>query len=154
VAEFFESCIREYADAKAVCNWIVGEVFRLLKVKEKSIEQCRLTPSGLVGLLVLLDKGTVNMNTAKEVLEVMFDTGATAQAVVEERSLLQISDQDELSRIVDEVIAANPKPVADYLAGKQTAVGFLVGQVMRVTRGKANPNVVKELVDKRLRASG
>ena len=80
----------------------------------------------------------------------MFDTGATARSIVEERGLLQISDQDELSRIVDDVIAANPRPVADYLAGKQTAAGFLIGQIMKATRGKANPNVVRELLGRRL----
>jgi len=100
----------------------------------------------------MVDKGTINANTAKDVLEAMFDTGATARTVVEERGLGQISDQDELSRIVNGVIAANPKPVADYLAGKKAAAGFLMGQVMKATRGKANPNVVRELLAERLGA--
>ena len=150
VAAFFESCTRSHGDAKTVCNWITGEVFRLMKVREKGIEQSQLTPANLAELLALIDRGAINMTVGKEVLATMFDTGATAQAIVEQRGLLQISDQDELSRIIDEVIAANPKPVADYLAGKQTAVGFLIGQIMKATRGKANPNVVRELLGRRL----
>jgi len=150
VAEFFESCTRSHGDAKTVCNWITGEVFRLMKVREVSIEHSHLTPANLAELLALIDKGAINMTVGKEVLATMFDTGATAQAIVAERGLLQISDQDELSRIIDEVIAANPKPVADYLAGKGTAVGFLIGQIMKATRGKANPNVVRELLGRRL----
>ena len=152
VAEFFESAAGGHGDAKTVCNWITGEVFRLLKVKEMSLEESRLTSDGLVELLTMVDKGTINANTAKDVLEAMFDTGATARTVVEERGLGQISDQDELSRIVDGVIAANPKPVADYLAGKEAAAGFLMGQVMKATRGKANPSVVRELLAERLGA--
>ena len=152
VAEFFESAAGGHGDAKTVCNWITGEVFRLLKVKEMSLEESRLTSDGLVELLTMVDKGTINANTAKDVLETMFETGATARTVVEERGLGQISDQDELSRIVDGVIAANPKPVADYLAGKKAATGFLMGQVMKATRGKANPSVVRELLAERLGA--
>ena len=152
VAEFFESGVGGHGDAKTVCNWTTGEVFRLLKVKEMSLEESRLTSDGLVELLTMVDKGTINANTAKDVLEAMFDTGATARTVVEERGLGQISDQDELSRIVDGVIAANPKPVADYLAGKEAAAGFLMGQVMKATRGKANPSVVRELLAERLGA--
>jgi aspartyl-tRNA(Asn)/glutamyl-tRNA(Gln) amidotransferase subunit B len=150
VAEFFESSVGGHGDAKTVCNWTTGEVFRLLKVKEKSLEESRLASDGLVELLTMVDKGTINTNTAKDVLEVMFDTGAAARTVVEERGLGQISDQDELSNIVNGVIAANPKPVADYLAGRKAAAGFLMGQVMKATRGKANPDVVRELLAERL----
>lgn len=152
VAEFFESSVSGHGDAKTVCNWMTGEVFRLLKVKEKGLEESRLTSDGLAELLTMVDIGAVSVNTAKEVLEAMFDTGAAARAVVKERGLGQISDQDELSRIVDGVIAANPKPVADYLAGKKAVVGFLMGQVMKASRGKANPSVVRELLAERLDA--
>lgn len=150
VAEFFEACLASYGDPTVVCNWITGEVFRLLKAKETTLEKSRLVPSGLVALLAMVDAGTINIAVAKEVLEVMFETGAAPQQVVRERGLAQISDQDELHRIVAEVIRANPKPVADYLAGKQAAVGFLMGQVMKATRGKANPNMVQELLREHL----
>ncbi len=154
VAEFFEAAVRAHGDAKAVCNWILGEVFRLLKLTDQAIEALRITPTQLAELLTLIDQGTISMATGKQVLEVMFDTGASAQSIVQERGLLQISDQDELSRIVDQVIAANPKAVSDFRAGKQMASGFLMGQVMRQTRGKANPNVVKALIEERLRSAG
>jgi aspartyl-tRNA(Asn)/glutamyl-tRNA(Gln) amidotransferase subunit B len=151
VAEFFEAAARAFGDAKVVCNWIVGEIFRLLKANEQSIDDLRITPDHLAELLTLVDRGTISMATAKEVLGVMFDTGTSAQTVVAERGLLQISDQDELRRVVEQVITANPKAVADFKAGKEMASGFLMGQVMRLTRGKANPTVVKALIQERLR---
>jgi aspartyl-tRNA(Asn)/glutamyl-tRNA(Gln) amidotransferase subunit B len=151
VAEFFEAAVRAFGDAKVVCNWIVGEIFRLLKANEQYIDSLRISPDHLAELLVLVDGGTISMATAKEVLGVMFDTGTSARAVVAERGLLQISDQDELRRVVEQVIGANPKAVADFKAGKEMASSFLMGQVMRLTRGKANPAVVKSLIEERLR---
>ena len=152
VAEFFEATAAGYGDAKTACNWITGEIFRFMKVKERGLGESRLVVSGLVELLQLLDRGTINANTAKEVLAVMFDTGATAGDVIERQGLTQISDQDELSRVVGEAIAANPNAVEDYRAGKKSALGFLMGQVMKTTGGKANPNVVRKLLAARLDA--
>jgi aspartyl-tRNA(Asn)/glutamyl-tRNA(Gln) amidotransferase subunit B len=139
-----------YGDAKTVSNWITGEIFRLLKSQERTIEESRLTAGGLLELLTLIDKGTINPGKAKEILAVMFDSGADPQAIVEERGLSQISDQSELDRLVSEIVEANPRAVADYRAGKKSAVGFLMGQVMKSTGGKANPNVVRDLLTGRL----
>ena len=146
VAEFFESTVAVYGDAKPVCNWITGETFRLVRAKERAIEQSGLTPQGLADLLTLIDQGTINSTKAKEILEVMFDTGASAQSIVEERGLIQISDQVELNRVVEQIVSTQPKAVADYHAGKASAIGFLMGQVMRATGGKANPNVVRDIL--------
>jgi aspartyl-tRNA(Asn)/glutamyl-tRNA(Gln) amidotransferase subunit B len=98
----------------------------------------------------LIDHGTINSTTAKEILEVLFDSGGSAQAIVEERGLVQISDQDELHRVVERVVSAQPQAVTDYHLGKTSAIGFLIGQVMKETGGKANPNVVRKLLMERL----
>ena len=152
VADFFEGTVAAYGDAKTACNWITGEVFRLVKVKERSLAESRLDMKGFVELLQLIDRGTVNANTAKEVLAVMFETGAPAQDTIEKQGLTQISEQDELSRIVAQIIAAHPNAVEDYHAGKKSAIGYLMGQVMKATGGKANPNVVRQLLSERLGA--
>ena len=152
VADFFEATATAYGDAKTACNWITGEVFRLIKVKEQSLGESRLAVEGLVELLQLLDRGTINANTAKDVLATMFETGAGAQEVIDKQGLTQISDQDELNRIVGEAIEAYPNAVEDYRTGKKSALGFLMGQVMKSTGGKANPNVVRQLLTERLDA--
>ena len=152
VADFFEGTVAAYGDAKTACNWITGEVFRLVKVKERNLAESRLDMEGLVELLQLIDRGAINANTAKEVLAVMFDTGASAQDTIEKQGLTQISDQDELRRIVTQTIVAQPNAVEDYRAGKKSAIGFLMGQVMKATGGKANPNVVRQLLSERLDA--
>lgn len=152
VADFFEAAVAIHGDAKTVCNWIIGETFRLIKVKERSIEQSQLTPQGLADLLGWVERGAINLAKAKEILEAMFNTGASAQSLIDELGLAQISDQSELDRVVQQVLSAQPKAVADYHAGKTSAIGFLMGQVMKVTGGKANPSVVKDLLVAHLNA--
>jgi len=151
VADYFETCAKTYPEAKAVSNWITGELFRLLKETETDIEEVRITPAALAELLTLVEKGAINQNTAKSVLGEMFTSGRTAAEIVAEKGLAQISDADELGQIVDQVIAANPDPVAEYRAGKERLWGWFVGQVMRATGGKANPQLVTELLKEKLR---
>ncbi len=154
VADFFEAVARDLGDAKAASNWVMGEVLRLVKEEgmepDAALPAARVTPAGLAALLRLAGEGKINTNTAKEVFEEMWRTGATAAEIVRRRGLEQISDTGELARIVDAVLAANPKVVADIRNGKASALGFLVGQAMKATKGKANPKLVNDLVRARL----
>ena len=150
VADYFESCVRAYADAKAVANWITGELFRLLKAIDAGIEAVKITPDALAELLTLVEKDTISISVAKNVFGEMFKTGRSATQIVQEKGLAQISDIEELSRIVEQVIAENPGPVAEYLEGKEPVLRFLVGQVMKATRGQANHHLVNELLKEKL----
>lgn len=155
VADFFESVVAGYGgDPKIVSNWVMGEVLRLLKSTGDDIDQALadmpVTPGMLAELLKMVQAGRINGNTAKEVFEIMFRTGKTADAVVREQGLEQISDSGEIARMVADVIANNPKVVTDIQSGKTSAMGFLVGQVMKATKGKANPQVVNQLVREQL----
>ncbi|MBC8262959.1 MAG: Asp-tRNA(Asn)/Glu-tRNA(Gln) amidotransferase subunit GatB [Anaerolineales bacterium] len=154
VADYFESCVRAYPDAKTVANWITGELFRLLKAADVGIEAVKITPEALAELLTLVEKDTISISIAKDVFAAMFETGRPASQIVKEKGLVQISDADELSRLVEQVIAENPDPVADYLEGKEAVLRFLVGQVMKATRGKANPKLVNRLLRESLRSQG
>ena len=150
VADYFEACVQAYPEAKTVTNWITGELFRLLKETETGIEEVRIPPPALAELLSLVEKGTINQNTAKAVLGEMFKSGRAAAEIVAEKGLAQISDADELGRVIDEMIAANPDQVAEYRAGKERLLGWFVGQVMKATRGKADPQLVTELLKEKL----
>jgi aspartyl-tRNA(Asn)/glutamyl-tRNA(Gln) amidotransferase subunit B len=150
VGDYFESCVHAYPDAKTVANWITGELFRLLKAIDAGIEAVKITPDALAELLTLVEKGAISISIAKDVLAEMFETGRPAIQIVKERGLAQISDVEELSRIVEQVIAENPGPVSEYLGGKEPVLRFLVGQVMKTTRGKANPHLVNELLKEKL----
>lgn len=145
-ADFYEEVVARFDDAKMVSNWIMGEVLRLQNEAGGEDAPIPITAEAMAELLTLVKKGTIGANVGKEVLEEMYATGKSPAAIVKERGLEQISDADELSRIVGEVIEENPDPVASYLGGKEQAIGFLVGQVMKKTRGKANPKIVNELL--------
>ena len=148
--------VRERASAdgaaKAVANWTITELGRLANEAHTEIYESPVTPERLAGLIGLLDKGVVGTAQAKIAVEEMFRTGRTAQAVVDDLGLAQISDTGELEAAVRQAIDGNPQAVADYLAGKETAAKFLVGQVMKATRGKANPSAAAELITARLDA--
>jgi len=158
MADFFEESVRvsgavdEQARAKGTANWMLGELSRLMN--EAGVEigdsQLRVSPSHLSELLDLIDAKTITGNIAKEVLEETFEGGRSPKAVVEEKGLTQISAADTMLPIVEEVLAGNEKAVADYRAGKDTAIKFLVGQVMKVTKGRANPGTVTEVLKERL----
>jgi len=150
VADYFESCASACPDAKTVANWITGELFRLLKATDEGIEAVKLTPDALAELLTLVRKGSISIHIAKDVFAEMFETGRPASQIVREKGLIQISDVEELSRIVEQVIAENPGPAAEYLAGKKPVLRFLVGQVMKATRGKANPHLANKLFEEKM----
>lgn len=150
VADFFDDCVRLFPDPKAVSNWIMSEVLRLLNVEGKEIDDTPLTPEHVAKVLKLMNEGTISGRIAKDVFEETFHSGRDPEAIVKERGLIQISDADELSRIVAEVVEANPNAVEDYRNGKDKALGYLVGQVMKATRGKANPQMVNKLIKEKL----
>ncbi len=153
LADFFEACVAEYGQAKPVSNWMMGELLRLLKADGKGVEQVPVAPKAVADLLRLIDQGTINANVGKEVFEEMFRTGKEPGAIVKERGLEQISDEGALASIVDQVIAANPDAAETVRSGEMKAIGFLVGQVMKQTGGKANPKVVQGLLRERLLGS-
>jgi len=152
--DYFEEAVKLFPQPKVVANWLTGELFRLLNANNLDITESRVGPADLAGLLTLIDKGTISGRAAKEVFEEMFQSGAPANEIVARKGLSQISDAASLERLVEEAIAANPKSVADFRAGKGQAVGFLVGQVMKASRGKANPAVVNDLLRAKLDGAG
>jgi len=150
LAEYFDECLKHYKDAKVIANWVMGELLKHLNASGKDITECPIKPENLAGLLGLIEKGTISGKIAKKVFEDMWETGQAAEKIVEEQGLVQISDEGAIAAIVDQVVSANPQSVEDYKAGKERAIGFLVGQVMKETKGKANPGVVNKLLKERL----
>jgi len=150
IGDFLDAAVKLYNDPKAISNWMMGDLMRCLNAAGMEIEACPVTPEHLAEMLQLIDKGVISGKIAKTVFEEMFNTGKRAEAIVQEKGLVQISDESELIGIIDKAIADNPQPLADYLAGKEKALTFFVGQIMKATRGKANPAVVNDLLVKKL----
>ncbi|MGE5632762.1 MAG: Asp-tRNA(Asn)/Glu-tRNA(Gln) amidotransferase subunit GatB [Caulobacteraceae bacterium] len=150
LAGFFEECTKEYSNPKAVSNWIMGELLRILNDRGQSIENVKFTPLNLAELLKLVEKSTISGTAAKKVFEAMFDSGKDPKALVRELGLEQISDENAIMEIVRKVIGDNPKSVEDYRAGKDKAVGFLVGQAMKASNGKGNPRIINKLLMEQL----
>jgi aspartyl-tRNA(Asn)/glutamyl-tRNA(Gln) amidotransferase subunit B len=134
-----------------MAHWITGDLFRLLKAEEVEIGELRVTPVALANLIALVEDGTITASSGKAVLNEMFTTGRPAIEIVEERGLTQVSDKGALTQIVEEVIAANPVEAAKYRDGKKSLLQWFMGQVMRATRGKANPQVVVSLLQEKLK---
>jgi aspartyl-tRNA(Asn)/glutamyl-tRNA(Gln) amidotransferase subunit B len=157
-ADYFEACLKSDSlqsvplneRAKTVSNWLLGEFSRLLNATNTEIDKAKVTPDQLGRLAVLVLKGTISGTSAKEVFEEMFNTGKAAAEIISKRSLSQISDTGEIEAAIVQVISNNPQPVVDYKAGKTQAMTFLVGQVMRATKGRANAKLVNELMKKKL----
>lgn len=149
-ADYFEDVVKEGIDAKTASNWMLGEFAKKLNEEGVTADQAPVHPAALAGLLKLIAKGTISGKIAKKVLPEMWSSGKSADEVVKEQGLVQITDTGAIEEIVKSVIAANPQSVADYKAGKKKAIGFLVGQVMKQTKGRANPGVVNQLLTKNL----
>ena len=151
LAEYFEQAVRLHDDPKAVSNWIMGYVLRELnKEGAPPITQAPVTPAHLAGMLDLVKRGVISTNIAKTVFDEMWATGKPPEQVVKEKGLEQITDTSAIEALVDEVLAKHPKEVEAYRGGKKKLMGFFVGQVMRATRGKANPQVVNDLFRRKL----
>lgn len=150
MADYFDAAVAAGADAKAAANWLMGDVSKMLNAAGREIEDCLVQPGQLAGLIGLVAKGTISLKIAKTVFEEMWASGKDAEAIVKEKGLVQISDEGAIVAVVEAVIAANPQSVADYKAGKERAIGFLVGQVMKETKGRANPELVNKLLRERM----
>jgi aspartyl-tRNA(Asn)/glutamyl-tRNA(Gln) amidotransferase subunit B len=150
-AEWFEEAVGEGARPKAASNWIMGELTRLLNEENVTVDACPLRPARLAGMLRLLDEGTISSSMAKTVFAEMYRTGKDAGTVVREKGLTQISDEGVIEKVVDEVLEAHPGEIERFRAGEEKLMGFFVGQVMKLTKGKANPRAVNETLRKRLK---
>ncbi|HXV74055.1 MAG TPA: Asp-tRNA(Asn)/Glu-tRNA(Gln) amidotransferase subunit GatB, partial [Sphingomonadales bacterium] len=158
-ADYFEELLKEVVKAAGkaekevatkAANWMASDLFGHLNKAGKPIADCPVPPSAGAELLVLIEKGVISGRTAKDVFEEMFASGKSAKAIVEERGLEQVSDTGAIAAAIDKVLAANPENVAAYHAGKEKVFGFLIGQVMKATGGKANPGLVNELLKRKL----
>ncbi|HBD09456.1 MAG TPA: Asp-tRNA(Asn)/Glu-tRNA(Gln) amidotransferase GatCAB subunit B, partial [Syntrophobacteraceae bacterium] len=151
LANYFETVLKHFCQPKMVSNWIMSELMRELKRDERDITECPVPPESLAELLQLLDAAVISGKIAKTVFEEMYATGQGAKAIVEARGLVQVTDHGAIEAIVDDVIRENPAEVESFRAGKEKVFGFLVGQVMKKSKGKANPQLVNELMRAKIR---
>ena len=151
-ADYFEAAVDAGADPKACVNWLMGEFASQLSTDGIEIAKAPVSAENLAALLKLISKGTISGKIAKKVFATMWKEGGNPEEIVKAQGLVQISDTAELSKLVDEVVGKNPKAVEDFKAGKKKAVGALVGQIMKATKGKANPRVINELLNKKLQS--
>ncbi|MBW1971972.1 MAG: Asp-tRNA(Asn)/Glu-tRNA(Gln) amidotransferase GatCAB subunit B [Spirochaetes bacterium] len=151
LANYYEKTVAIFNEPKTVSNWIMSELLRELKRDDKDIEDILITPEKLAALLKLIKDGTISGKIAKEVFVQMYETGKEAREIVEERGLAQLSNEDELSNVIDEVLSSLPKEVEEYKKGKEKLFGFFIGQVMKRTKNRANPKLVNEILKKKLK---
>jgi aspartyl-tRNA(Asn)/glutamyl-tRNA(Gln) amidotransferase subunit B len=150
LADYYEECVRIFPEPKQVSNWIMGDLLRLLKEDDREVEDCPVTPGQLAEMLGLIADGTISGKIAKTVFEEMYKTGKGAKEIVKAGGLVQITDEDALTQTVQEVLQNHPNEVEAYKKGKDKLFGFFVGQVMKATQGKANPQLVNEILKKKL----
>jgi len=151
IGDYYESAASIYKNSKTLSNWIMGELMRFLNEGKIEIEKSPISPANLVEMLKLIDKGVISGKMAKEIFEKMFKTGRDASQIVKESGITQITDENELFGVIDNVIKKNPKSVDDFNEGKEKALNFLVGQVMRYTKGRAKPDFVFEAIKQRIK---
>jgi aspartyl-tRNA(Asn)/glutamyl-tRNA(Gln) amidotransferase subunit B len=152
MADYFENCVRlmEPSKAKTVSNWLSGDFSRLVNATNTAVENVKITPKYLAEMLNLVDKGAISGPAAKAVFEEMFRSGKGAGDIIKEKQLSQISDAAEIREVIKQVMDNNTGAIADYTSGKEQALTFIIGQVMKATRGRANPGLVREIIIKEL----
>ncbi len=150
MADWFEQAVKLGGNPKSVCNWMKGELMRLLNEENKQIEKCSLNSGQLVGLLTLIENDIISGKIAKSVFEEMYKTGKDAGNIVKEKGLVQISDKTDIEKAVNEVLEKNQNEVERYRAGEEKLLGFFVGQIMKLTKGKANPRILNKLLKEKL----
>lgn len=148
---YYEECVRLFPEPKTVSNWMMGDLLRELKRDESEIDQCPVTPKHLAEMLSMMKEGTISGKIAKDVFEEMYRTGERPEKIVRDKGWVQILDEGEIEKTVEKAMASNPKQVEDYRKGKEKLFGFFVGEVMKQTKGKANPKLVNDLLRKRLK---
>jgi len=158
IADYFEQAVKVYANPKALSNWIVGDLFRELKARgldqQLSIASWPVTAQSLAQLVQMIDQGKISGKIAKTIFEAMLDSDQSPQQIVSERGLEQVSDIGSIEASIQQVLAANPKQVAQFRSGNEKVFGFLVGQIMKATQGKANPQKVNEILREKLSSGG
>ncbi len=150
LADYFEACVKAFDNPKQVSNWIMGPLLGLLNAESKTIEATPVSPANLARLLQLIDEGVISGKMAKTVFDEMARSGRDPDRIVKDQGLVQVTDASQIETVVDKIIAANPDEVQAYRSGKTKLLGFFVGQVMRETKGKANPQVVNEVLKQKL----
>jgi aspartyl-tRNA(Asn)/glutamyl-tRNA(Gln) amidotransferase subunit B len=150
MADYFEACVKLFNQPKTVSNWVMGELTRELNHSGLDASASPVSPERLVGLLQLVERGTVSLKAAREIFPEVYSSGKTPEQIVQEKGLIQVSDEGALEKIIVDVLTKNPTQVAQFRDGKPQVLGFLVGQVMKASGGKANPGKVNELLKKRL----
>lgn len=150
ISDFFEACVKAAADPKKACNWITSVLLKEINERKSSIDEVSLTPAHLAGLIRKVEDGVVSNLVGKDVLKFMMDTGKTADEIIAEKGLAQVSDDGALEQMLDEIFKAHADVVEQVKQGKQSAVGFLVGQAMKKSQGKANPKKLGEMITRRI----
>lgn len=145
-ADFFEETVAAGAEAKQASNWIMGELLAYLNAESKELADVALTPQSLAGMITLIENGTISSKIAKTVFKELVENGGDAEGIVKAKGLVQISDEGALLKVIEEALDNNPQSIEDFKAGKQKATGFLVGQIMKATKGQANPQLVNKLL--------
>ncbi|PKG25136.1 Asp-tRNA(Asn)/Glu-tRNA(Gln) amidotransferase subunit GatB [Niallia nealsonii] len=146
MADFFEETVVKGADAKLASNWLMGDVSAYINAEQKELAEVALTPENLAGMIKLIENGTISSKIAKVVFKELIEKGGSAEIIVKEKGLVQISDEGALLKIIGEALDNNPQSIEDFKNGKQKAIGFLVGQIMKATKGQANPQVLNKLL--------
>ena len=150
LAAWFDEAAKSVKTPKLLANWIISELLRELSAASLSIEESPVTPAQIAELVNTVEGGTISGKIGKDVLAEMFATGKNAADIIKEKGLAQVSDTGEIEGFVDQAIAANPAQVEQFKAGNPKVLQFLVGQVMKLSRGKANPKLVSEILNKKL----
>ncbi len=150
MADYFETCLKQFNEPKTVSNWVMGELTRELNNSGTDITASPVSPERLVDLLAMVDKGVISLKVARDIFPDLYRSDKTPQQIVQEKGLTQVSDEGALEKMIDEVLSKNQTQVTQFKEGKQQVLGFLVGQVMKVSGGKANPGKVNELLKKKL----
>jgi len=151
MANYFEESVRLFPEPKTVSNWMMGDLLRELKRDEREIDLCPVTPQYLSEMLSMIKEGTISGKIAKDVFEEMYRTGERPEKIVREKGWVQILDEREIEKAIERAMEVNTKQVEDYRKGKEKIFGFFVGEVMKQTKGKANPKLVNELLKKKLK---
>ena len=150
LSNLFEETVNKTNNAKASCNWILGDISRILNEKEMEPNEIPFTSNNLAELITLIEKGTISSAIAKKVLEEMFENWEEPSKIIEEKGWIQISDEGKIKEVVLKILEENPQSVQDYKGGKDRAIGFLVGQAMKQTKGKANPQMLNTMFIKEM----
>ena len=150
LAKFYEEVVGLGGNPKTVSNYILGDLLRMLNANNMEPEDIKISPKNFVSLLKIIESGKISNTAGKEVFKEMFETDKDPEIIIEEKGLSQISCSDEIEKLVDKVLSDNPKSIEDFKAGKTQAVGYLMGQVMKASKGKANPTVAKQMIEEKL----